>query len=1188
INSNQQTGAINAYIISCDICRFTPMLESLLEKRKEGAEITGEILNMTFGKATDLVYGTGGFITNFAGDAFTALFPINKDIRSILNISSTIIDIANSTVDRTTQKRIDIRIGISRGPVNWYINDNTYYFLSNSITRASSVQQRAPRNKVSFDKTLKHDIDKTDYTYQYDRSSRLFILKNRQSLDIPDMKPANFADNTPYFPEILTHLQSSGEFRKTAPVFLNFPLELRISEIEHIVEYTRQVTEEMNGYFNKTDFTDKGGVILSVFGAPTASEHMIENAIGLAEKIRERFPDVNITAGIDYGITYAGFIGSSIWQEYTVLGDIVNTASRLSTIKNNAINVSRTIKEQLTSYETKHIGNFKLKGKSRRCPVYKITSRKSHIFRFSSPFVGRDRETVILENHLRAIYGKDNTCIFIEGESGIGKTRFVYQTLKDMHLNYFYTAADAVEYESLAPLRQLYAGLMNFNQHDSDSEKRKSIEKYVKDHFRDRYDTFVPYLLDLYSIEQTETIKSLSAKEKLETLLFILKEIMLERAKQSPFVIVLDDMMWSDEDTIDFINYLFAEKTSNIGLIVIFREKNRITDKINIKHSSIHLENLSYSGVKKYLNTYFSSPVDKQSIDLLWEKSEGNPLFLEQLTMHIAENNLIDKKAGFISFTSSGWEMPANIDRLIVSRLDSLSAPTRDTIKKASVLGKEFEILLLKMLSDSKRVNDCLREGEVNKIITLITKHLGLFRHTLLYEIAYSMQFESTLKEIHAKVADLYEDVYKDNLKPYYEKLYHHYSRAGNKEYSLKYLEKSIVKNVESYSNETALSLIKEMLSNDLKADMRIDILLFNVRVLKHIADYDKALSTCNDIINISDDFPERMAEALKHSGEIMWSLGKYDKSIEYYNRAFEIFKDLNMELSMAGIYESIGLVHYNQGEYDKAYSDYDKALALAGSSSELQNSIYSNIGLVLYRQGEFDKAMKYYEKALSDARKKADLNKQAILHLRIGLIYRNKDDYERALEHYNISLRLNRKIGNRRSEAIVLGNIGQIYFDTGRNSKVLDYFFKALDIDRDIDNLENETIVLGNIANFYATLGEHSKSMQYYKEAIAIDRKIGNRWSEAIDLGNLAEVYRLQDKYDDADENFKLCIDIIRKMNARFPLAHFLLKRAELLCTMHKTDEARALAEESLTIADSLDKSSIARQCRELLDKLN
>jgi len=601
----------------------------------------------------------------------------------------------------------------------------------------------------------------------------------------------------------------------------------------------------------------------------------------------------------------------------------------------------------------------------------------------------------------------------------------------------------------------------------------------------------------------------------------------------------------------------------------------------------VKLTNFTKEMTREFVKSFFKQDTSDELFKMLWEKSEGNPLFLEQIALHMIDNQIIVFDSNSITLKDKNYKIPSSIDRLIVSRLDSLSAVTRNGIQKASVIGKEFEILLLKHLIGENQIPFVLKEGEKNKIISLLSHQIAFFRHILLYETAYKMQFENTLKSIHKQIGALYEQLFFENLSPYYETLYHHFKRAGVKSKMKNYLVLSIEKEIREYHNESALKLIDEMMETGVTKKDKTFYLIKKGDILSHVGRYEDAFESYKNAMNFSGKQSIIIAEAYTGIGKSYWAMGKYDEALKNYQKAYNIYASKKNERGLAEISMEKGIVMFNKGDFTNAVKEYREGLKHIRKEKDLKYEILSNLGLVLFRQGDYSKAMKYYKSALKNAVKNKNLNEQAVLLLRIGLINWEQGRHDDALKDYFNALDINRKIGNRRNEGVTLGNIGMVFNDKSEQDRALDYLFQALNIDKDINNLENESIVLGNIANIYAVKENYDLSLKFYKDALDVDKRIGNKWSEAIDLGNIGQMYKLEKNYKESDRHFKMCISIIRDMNARHPLAHFLYHRALLLEEMESYTASLKLAEEAEQIALEINKEQIAKNAASLISKI-
>ena len=153
-------GDFESAVISFDIVGFTKVTDTLISKGKEGAEILAEMINEVFEPSIKEIYLNGGWITGFAGDAFTVVFP-GVDPVYALSVSLRIRDIFAdlSLVTKFGTFHLDIKIGISFGRVTWDIVTTNirgiYYFRGEGIKRANLCQMHCKASQIIFDSKIK-------------------------------------------------------------------------------------------------------------------------------------------------------------------------------------------------------------------------------------------------------------------------------------------------------------------------------------------------------------------------------------------------------------------------------------------------------------------------------------------------------------------------------------------------------------------------------------------------------------------------------------------------------------------------------------------------------------------------------------------------------------------------------------------------------------------------------------------------------------------------------------------------------------------------------------------------------------------------------------------------------------------------------------------------------------------------
>lgn len=155
-----------------DLSGFTPLTETLMKHGNEGAEQLSISLNNIFAPMVNLVYSQRGFIPYFAGDAFTAIFPIDEagnDANHLINTAQTLLSTFNpkeATKTRFGDFEIGIKTGLSYGTVDWGVVGNTFksfYFRGSAIDNCAFAQSQAKEQEIILDQHLMDQVDNSAF-----------------------------------------------------------------------------------------------------------------------------------------------------------------------------------------------------------------------------------------------------------------------------------------------------------------------------------------------------------------------------------------------------------------------------------------------------------------------------------------------------------------------------------------------------------------------------------------------------------------------------------------------------------------------------------------------------------------------------------------------------------------------------------------------------------------------------------------------------------------------------------------------------------------------------------------------------------------------------------------------------------------------------------------------------------------
>ena len=316
-------------------------------------------------------------------------------------------------------------------------------------------------------------------------------------------------------------------------------------------------------------------------------------------------------------------------------------------------------------------------------------------------------------------------------------------------------------------------------------------------------------------------------------------------------------------------------------------------------------------------------------------------------------------------------------------------------------------------------------------------------------------------------------------------------------------------------------------------ADTNISI---EKRTTQIIAIYKKA-----DIWSIASNYDEKKYnQLLIEYARFLYDYAYYREAEEIYLRQINHSKILYGEenLIIADSYNNIGLVYKSFSRYDKALEYFYKALNIFEQLDSNNPSLaisYNGIGAVYHKKADYDKALEYYNRAFNHRKlflgeKHADTAKALN---NIGTVYYRKGEYDKALEYYKIALAIKCSVlGNmHRSIAISYNNIGETYDKIGNKNLALDYYNKALTIREQVLGKEHPSTAFSydDIGIYFKAINKYAKAFRFCSKALAIRKHVYglNHPEVAISYIHIGDVYLSHRNYYMALDCYQKALDI-------------------------------------------------------------
>lgn len=926
-----------------------------------------------------------------------------------------------------------------------------------------------------------------------------------------------------YFPERVfskierdpTKLKVEGERRWVTILFGDLS---GFTALTEELKGPEEIVTVINRYFSRMlEIVDKyggdldklvGDAIMVLFGAPVAHRddpfRAVSAALDMIKAVSELGSvdtpdgrvDINMSIGINTGEVVALNMGSDNRMEYTVMGDVVNTTSRLEGIANpgEVIISESTYNEVKDEIECEKLEEVTLKGKKEPIQIYRALHYKvKEVEREEEfPFVDREEEKKFLLEYIEEVKKGKSGKVSVYGSYGIGKSRLCKEIIKGIE------------------------GVRTI--HVKGREFIPNIPYFaIREWIRDEYGESPP---DSLSIFLRELEEESDLKKKVESRW---SEYLKGVLNVSSLVIWIED--WEHLDPLT--GELFTKLEELERLLIIAESEEPIPE-----FTQFEIKPLEESQVRELSENILDYPVSEHLLKFISEKSEGNPYSLKLLLEWLVLNKLYDKVGSRLELKEDIDEerIPVGFSALLAERLDSFPEDLGNFIKNASVFGDRFNLddYLYIYAEKEADIKETIENALDKGVFTKKGREL-YFKVPPLREAAYNSILKDRKKELHKEIASHLEERFGDRANEWASVLAFHHKMGENPEKAVEYLM-SAGDQERRYSDfNSAVSHYRESeaIYQELGDEEGIVKIIENLGVTyRRMGRFNKAKEEIERGIEIAEKIKsERIARLYGTLALILRDAGEYNESEKYFEKVIPILEEKSNKEMLAVTYQNLAGLYLTQSQYEKSLSQYEKALDLALRSDRLDVSADSkfSIGRIYYILGKADIAEKAFKESLEIRQHLKDKDGEARVLLNLGVLLLNSGKLKEAEESLKESLKVSEETGNIEYRGRASVNIGVIHAVRGELEQALSRFHEALGDFREIDSTPNLNEVLSNIAEIYELRAALNSSEKYYKEALEGAREIEDRWTESyirIKLGRL-QLWR---------GNFKVAIEEFNK----------------------------------------------------------
>ncbi|MBE2201270.1 MAG: tetratricopeptide repeat protein [Anaerolinea sp.] len=1131
-------GRFPAATLVLDISGFTAITEAIVQRGWQNTEILADVMQRLFDLLIQQVYNHGGFIANFAGDAFTAIFPQTTAVASEwLAVAAawgcqTALSSAAQQQTPLGEFTFALRLGVGCGDVQWQILRNlgspdedqiaaAYFFGGQGVEDCLAAIRQAMPGELLLSPTLYARLAARLVVTPKDHFFQLQQLDHPLPAPQPFDVTAHLLDESAFIPAALQHVHGRGEFRQVVTLFILVQHEADLAAlIQHIFQWQRRY----GGYLNTVQASDKGYNLLLFWGMPRSRENDVERALAFALALAAT--GFTFRAGLTYQPMYAGFVGGSWRQEYSVYGRGVNLASRLMTQASwGEIWLDERLHQAApASFARRALGVFTFKGFQQPQPAYQLLGQQqAGATTHARQLVGRQAE---LKGMIRFIQplsnGRFAGNLTIYGEVGMGKSRLLQAFLQSwpvtLHHQYLLGENDETNYEPLSPFRRALRRHFNQDKRLPETENWRRFETACQELLAATADPVLhaaleqatPFLAALVAPHWGGALApDLTPQWRWQNSFAALKNFCKAESLRRPLLICLEDVHWLDEESRAFLVYLSHNLYAYpIALIAtarpqtapLFTQRER-----DFPTPTINLDSLTLADLYLLADYLLDGPVDMPLARLLMERSAGNPLFAGQILLYLRdlEHLVHDKQGRWRLRGQPAAALPADAQAIFTARLDGLPPEARQLTQTAAVLGQEFDLAVLSQMEPTAAsATPWLTQLETWAIWTMLPNGRYRFNHVLLREAAYEMQLLARRRRLHLAAATALETVHHAALPDYAADLAYHYEMAGQPETAVSWYQRAAEQSVAQYANNSALHYLNRALSLTPADTVATQYALHLAR--EHIYDWLGARSEQTAELSLLASLSEQLditamtAVSLRRVNYAI-AVGEKETAVTLAHQAVGLAQHSGQLEQQAYAHRRLGQVLWGLHQYEDAQRNLQQALHLAQTANlpQLIADCLNGLGMVLDDQGAYDAAYSHYQDALRQQQQHGDLAGQITTRNNLGWLAFFQGYLTEAQAEYEQSLAICQQVGHKMGESSLLNNVGVIAFMYGDLAQAEYIYQQGLELCREIGNRGGEANTAANLALLKHCQERPSEAEAFALEAIHISR----RWDFPLTL---------------------------------------------------------------------------------------
>lgn len=857
-----------------------------------------------------------------------------------------------------------------------------------------------------------------------------------------------------------------------------------------------------------------GNAVMALWGADSVAEddpeQAVRAALALQQVVKEsqgQFPDaleeVTLRAGLNTGAAIVGLVGTT--SEFTAIGDTVNLAARLNQAAQpgQLLISSDTFRRVRGIFDVTPQPPLIIKGKAEPILAYSVERAKPRAFYylsrgadgFETSLVGRETELAAMQEVYHSLFAEPRAqSLTVVGDTGLGKSRLLQEFLAwtDLRDEDYWLfqggSSPSMTGSPYAFLRDLFAFRFEIQDNDTLSEVQRKMEagfaRFMPEDTEPQEKAHVigqmigfdfsasPYLRGL--LDDPRQLRNLG--------LSYLVRFFQSAAKIHPVILLLDDIHWADDGSLEVLRHLLLNTSRPTPLAAIMMARPSFYERLPEweqglpAHTRMDLRPLSRDESREMVQQILRHVTLLPSAlrELIVGGAEGNPFYLEELVKMLIDGRVILPGAAEWTVNMDRLDtvsIPPTLAGVLQARLDALDGLERASLQRASVVGRVFwdraiHALGVEKETERERLNQSLQVLRRKELIfnnpdsTFSGTLEFSFKHALLRDVTYETLLKRQRVEYHARAAEWLNEVSGERRAEYLPVIAEHYEKAGMHDQAAKALMEAGDQALSISAFNDAFRFFRQALSYLPKHQLR-DLTYIQLKI-----------------------------------GEVFMRSGELVDALKYSEGAMHSSKDLTgSSLQTMSMYQ-VGQVYAEMGDYPMAEKLFSQALPMArslgNSGQDILARVLFGLGNLYWRLGRLEEARNYCQESYELSKKVGENNTMLLALNRLGVLSGSLGDPQTEEALYKEVHSLAVTLGNRERAGVALNNLGALADEKGELEKAQQYYLQAINLAREIGVQQSLALYLINLAHSEIRLGQLDAGQEHLREGMALAHHVG------------------------------------------------------------------------------------------------